>query len=405
MPASSSLAENLARLRKARDLSQDELAEAASVGVDTVGRIERGERRTVRPQTLHKLARALGVESNVLTGSLLVPSGLAIGETAKLRQAITVSGEIPGLGDPAENEDVASLDTLTTASRRAWSDYVAGRFAELLDDLPTLLVDARRLVAASHGDTAARANGLLALSYRLGAGVAGRMDLDDLAWASAERALAAARSSDDPDLEEAVSLRYLVWVLIRQGRAAEASRVAIRAAECVEPRMLDRDATRAGIFGNLLFNAAAASVRIGHNDQAREYLTVARAAAARYGTDHASEAAIFGPRVVGLQMVELAVRTGEPEVALHLARRVPDARGTVPRFWEAGHRLHLAKATADLRREGEALHYLAEARSIAPAWAARQSLGRSTMRVLVDRAARRRGESFAGLAAHYGVVG
>ena len=56
---STPIAENLARFRKARNLSQEELAAAASVGVDTVGRIERGERRTTRPATVAKLAQVL----------------------------------------------------------------------------------------------------------------------------------------------------------------------------------------------------------------------------------------------------------------------------------------------------------------------------------------------------------
>lgn len=401
MPFSSPLPDNLARLRKTRDLSQEELAEAASLGVDTVGRIERGERVTVRPQTLDKLAKALRVTPAALTGSLVMPAGVAVANVGELRRAITATTEISGLGDFAEGREVVTFDELALTARRAWTDYVSGRMTELLDVLPILLIDARRLVAASLGDSAPAAHRLLSQCYRLGAGVAGRLDLDDLAWASAERALEAARLSDQPDVERAVSLRYLVWVLVRQGRSDEASRVAIRAAENIEPRMLERDPTRAGIFGNLLFNAAAAALRTGNHDSAREYLTVARATAVRSGVDQAGEASIFGPRVVGLQTVELAVRMGDAAAALHLAQALPVASGKVPQFWEAGHRLHLAKAAADLRRNEEALGYLIQARKIAPDWSGRQPLGRSTMRLLVDRAARRRGETFGELAIHY----
>jgi signal transduction histidine kinase len=161
------------------------------------------------------------------------------------------------------------LTKLTATAHQAWRAYVDGRHAELLHALPPLLVDARRLAHATETDDRAAAHRVLSTTYRLGAGLAGRLELDDLAWTSAERALRAARKSDSPDLETAISMRYLVWTLIRQGRMDEAERVAIRAAEQIEPRMLDRDPHRLGVFGNLLFNAAAAAGRAGHAESER----------------------------------------------------------------------------------------------------------------------------------------
>ncbi|WP_075978715.1 helix-turn-helix domain-containing protein [Actinokineospora bangkokensis] len=54
------MASSSARSRKAHNFSQEQLAGAASVDVDTVGRIERGERRSTRPATVAKLTTALG---------------------------------------------------------------------------------------------------------------------------------------------------------------------------------------------------------------------------------------------------------------------------------------------------------------------------------------------------------
>jgi hypothetical protein len=281
---------------------------------------------------------------------------------------------------------------------------VDGRHRELLHALPTVVVDTRRLVHVSENDERATGYRVLSTAYRLAAGISGRLGLDDLAWTSAERALHAARMSDTPEIEAAISLRYLVWSLVRQGRLEEAERVAVHAAEMIEPRGLDRDPRRAGIFGNLLFNAASAAVRRKSGGRALDLLTVAQSAAVRSGLDIASEAAIFGPRVAALQAVEQALRLGDPEKALILADGTPDARGEVPAFWEAGHRLHIAHAAAQIRRDREALLYLAEARDIAPVWVQHQPLRTVTMRILVDRAPRRQGEMFASLAAHYGVI-
>ncbi|MFL6126888.1 helix-turn-helix domain-containing protein [Actinophytocola sp.] len=405
MSAPWSLPDNLARFRKARNLSQEQLAASAGVAVDTIARIERYERKTTRPSTVNKLATALGVSPGVLLG-IMQAHGADAANVAALRQAITASEEIPGLVDFAEPAELLPLTTLTQSAHSAWRAYVDGRHAELLHALPTLLIDARRLAHdAEDDDLQAAAHRVLSTTYRLGAGLAGRFGLDDLAWTSAERALRAARVSDSPDLETAISVRYLVWTLVRQGRTEDAERVAVRAAEQIEPRMLDRDPRRAGVFGNLLFNAASAASRSGQIERANDLLAVAQSAAVRAGTDHASEAAIFGPRVAVLQAIDLAVLSGDPEKALHLAEHVPDAQGEVPAFWEAGHRLMLAAAAAALRDNQRALEYLSEARDLAPDWVRYQPLGTSTMRTLVDRATRRRGESFAALAAHYGVVG
>ncbi|MGH3515996.1 MAG: helix-turn-helix domain-containing protein [Haloechinothrix sp.] len=403
MAAGNSISENLARIRKARDFSQERLAEAASVGVDTIARIEQGTRTTSRPETLRRLADALDVTVDTLLGRIPAKHSTNI-DVAPLRHAITASNHIPGLSDFAEARDVVTLLELTSATHQAWRAYVDGRHAELLHALPVVLVDARRLIRTFTDDEKAGAYRVLSTAYRLGAGMAGRLGLDDLAWTSAERALDAARQSDSPDVESAISLRYLAWTLVRQGRTDDAERVAISAAEAIQPAMFDRDPTRAGVFGNLLFNAASAALYAGRAARADDLLAEAQAAAVRARGDTATEAAIFGPRVAALQQVDCTARAGDPEHALHLAQAVPDARGEVPAFWEAGHRLRLAAAAMELRRDHRALSYLAEARDLAPDWVRYQPLGEATMRRLLDRASRRRGTEFAQLAVHYGVV-
>lgn len=397
------LSENLARIRKARDLSQESLAEAAAVGVDTVARIEQGIRTSTRPETLRRLAAALGVSQEALLGQLAAV-GFGTVDVAPLRSAITAGGHIPGLADFAESEETVDTGELARAAHRAWRAYVDGRHSELLRSLPPLLTDARRVIHSATDEDRAGAYRVLSTAYRLGAGIAGRLNLDDLAWTSAERALDAARHSDAPDIETAISIRYLVWTLVRQGRTEDAERIAVAAAERIQPGMLERNAIKAGVFGNLLFNAASAALLDGKPSRADDLLAEAHAAAMRAIGDTTTEAAIFGPRVAALQRIDSIARAGDPEKALRVARQLPDARGEVPAFWEAGHRIRLAAAAVDVRRDDHALALLAEARDLAPDWAATQPLGKITMRRLVDRATRRRGAKFAGLASHYGVV-
>ncbi|OLF11018.1 hypothetical protein BLA60_13455 [Actinophytocola xinjiangensis] len=66
-----SLPDNLARFRKARNLSQEQLS-AAGVAVDTVARIERAERQTTRPATVRKLAAALHISPSALNECTVV---------------------------------------------------------------------------------------------------------------------------------------------------------------------------------------------------------------------------------------------------------------------------------------------------------------------------------------------
>jgi tetratricopeptide (TPR) repeat protein len=261
------------------------------------------------------------------------------------------------------------------------------------------MIDTRRAVHASTGDTAAHAAELLCTSYRLAAGLAGRIGLTDLAMHAAHRALDVARATTRPELDEAAALRYLVWVLIRQGDMAEAERLAVRAAERLDPGLMDADTDRLAVFGNLLFNAASAAARAGQDARADELLTVARAAAVRSDTEHVSELGIFGPRVAAIQHVDQTVRAGDPDRALDLATRLPD--GSVPAFWEAGHRLHLAAAAADLDEHRAALAHLRAARDIAPDWARLQPLGVAVAGDLVERYPRRRDADTTAVLAHY----
>jgi hypothetical protein len=255
------------------------------------------------------------------------------------------------LPDFAEESELLPLVRLRDAAGIAWADYLAGRHTEMLAWLPALMVDTRRVVHATAGDDAAHAAGLLAASYRLAAGLAGRLQLTDLAAHAAHRALQVAAHTSRPELDEAAALRYLAWVMVRQGDYAQAEKIAVRAAQRRDPGLLARPGPdEVGVFGSLLFNAASAAARAGNAERADDLLRVAQGAAVRDGVDREQEVGVFGPRVAAMQAVDQAVRTGRPDQALEMTRRVPAASGAVPAFWEAGHRLHLSAAAVDLRQ-------------------------------------------------------
>lgn len=390
------LGENVARIRTARGLTQEELAQASGVSVDTISRLERGAHATARRSTVAALALALGTDPGRLLG--IAPPEQDTAGAEQLRRAVHAL-DLPDFAEPAE---VLALPELHDAASGAWSDYLAGRHTELLAGLPALMVDTRRAVHALADDYAAQAAGLLATSYRLAAGLSGRLGLVDLAAHAAHRALDIARYTTRPELDEAAALRYLAWVLVRQGALAEAERIAVRAAERLDAGLLARpDGDRIGVFGSLLFNAASAAARQGLPDRADDLLRAATAAAARSGIDRVDETGVFGPRVAAMQAVDQAMRTGDPDRAVQLATQLPDTAGAVPAFWESGHRLHLAAACADLERWGDVVEHLVAARALAPQWSRVQPLGYTVVGQLVEHRGRR-SERIAALAAHYG---
>ena len=88
MSVAAQFGKNLARCRKAADLSQEETAVRASLHRTAVGQIERGE-RVARVDTLIKLAGSLEIEPDeLLTGLSWQPGGTRPG-----------SFELPDSGD------------------------------------------------------------------------------------------------------------------------------------------------------------------------------------------------------------------------------------------------------------------------------------------------------------------
>jgi tetratricopeptide (TPR) repeat protein len=301
----------------------------------------------------------------------------------------------------AENQEVTSLRTIRGDVHAAWRGYVAGEHGKLLDALPPLLVDARRFVGSATG--VQRADGFTAWStaLRLSAGLATRLGFVDLAWIAADRARETARDSTEPDLQDAVSVRYMAWTLLRRSDALDAERVAAAAAEAIDVRAPDLDVMRAAVCGNLLFNAASAAIRAGHWQRALDLNASAEQVAAASKQETVSEAAIFGPRVVSIHRVESLWRLGDPEQALALARTIPRPTTAVPAFWNAGHELHLAAAAAEVGRDREALKHLRAARSLAPEWTRRQPLGAKTFWALYGKTAHHREDGYRILASYF----
>ncbi|WP_438486403.1 helix-turn-helix domain-containing protein [Streptomyces sp. S186] len=360
------IGDRIARLRARRKLAQEGLAERAGLSVDIVRKLEQGVRRTARLSTLNALARALDVETSALVGKPATFEVRGDGEQPSvlaLRQAVTPVSELLGEEpDPEDPPDIAALRASLRSTERIRRE---GRMAEIGALLPQLIRDAKAVAHASTGSTAAAARSVLAEAYQIAATTLAALGKEDAAFTALERARVAAADGDDPHLE-AMGFSSLAWVLTKQGRLADAERVALSAAERIEPGFRSPPVELA-LWGILLLRAATAAVRLERRDTVLDLLTLAGAAAARIGADRIDYATPFGPTNVGVAKVNFLVEMEDGAEALRAARTVPELRA-LPPTWRARFHVDRALALADLHHDEGAVAALLTAERTAPEW-------------------------------------
>ncbi len=257
----SGMGDRIAALRLRRGLTQETLAERAGLSVDVIRKLEQGRRKTARLASINALARALDTEPSHLVGQPGTfesrgepgddsPSVLA------LRQAVSPVADL--LGGEADSEDPPSLAELQAALRSTEAIRREGRIGEIGILLPPLIQDARAAVHATTGAERAAANSVLAVAYQVAATTLTGLGKEDAAFTAIERSMAVIRDCDDPDLET-LAASTLSYVFTKQGRLADAERVALARAERVEPGFRS-DAKELAMWGILLLRAATAAV-------------------------------------------------------------------------------------------------------------------------------------------------
>ena len=124
----------LRRLRTVADLTQEELADKARLGVTTVGDLERGRHATCHPQTAQRLAAALGLADPVRSSFIAVARG-RMAAASVLAAAVSGSGSTaPALvvtGGPDGGEVDASLSLQVRYSLLPDAAAFTGRGQEL----------------------------------------------------------------------------------------------------------------------------------------------------------------------------------------------------------------------------------------------------------------------------------
>ncbi|MGH4008627.1 MAG: helix-turn-helix domain-containing protein [Pseudonocardiaceae bacterium] len=392
-PEASSIGRNLATVRKARGLSQQQLAERLHVSRSLVEKIEHGS-RTATPALIEAAARVLGCSITDLSGQPYRGENHADEQAhatvGQIRRAISHHDLPPDLDTAPRplfqlREDVRRVNRLRHHARlTAVGAMIPGLITEL--------------TAATHtttGDQQAEAFALLVEAYAAANQVAYKLGYEDLSNQLVDRIRWAAGHTGDPlignlaDWMYAGYLRTLGFYRPALGVLHNAWRTLDLSTGRMTPRQLS-------MYGSLHLQAAMVEARAGHPDDTRTHLTEAADAAGllRVDTDHFQLA--FGPSNTAIYRVATAVELGDGTRAVTEAAtiRLPSS---VPVERSAHHYLDLSRAWLWHGNREQALRSLLKAERLAPQQTRIHPMARETVRVLL-RQDRRRSDSLSGLA-------
>ncbi|MFE2595136.1 helix-turn-helix domain-containing protein [Streptomyces sp. NPDC059396] len=398
------MGDRLAELRLRRRMTQEQLSERAGLSVDVIRKLEQGRRKTARLSSINALARALDTEPSHLVGQ---PSTFEVRDAPDdglpsvlaLRQAVSPVADL--LGGETDPEDPPSIEELRASLKSTETIRRDGRMSEIGVLLPQLIRDARTAAHAYTGSDAAAANSVLAVAYQVAATTLAALGKEDAAFTAMERSLAVIRQCDDPNLET-LAASTLSWVFTKQGRLADAERVALARAEQIEPSFRSTPEELA-LWGILLLRAATAAVRQERHGTVTNLLRMAKGAAESMGEDLMVYATPFGPTNAAVAHVNFLVEMEQSDEALRAARTVPDL-GSLPPTWRARFHVDRALAYNDLGKDKASGNALLKAEQDAPEWLRYHSTSRRLVEDLRERASRS-DTALLGLAARLGLAG
>ncbi|HEV7897418.1 MAG TPA: helix-turn-helix transcriptional regulator, partial [Planosporangium sp.] len=278
------LGDNLARMRRRRGLTQEQLAERAEVSVSVIRKLERGDRDSASLPTLRKLAAAL----DVTTVDLFQPTPRFAGPVDRddrddlysIRRALQPARSLAGAAvvTLADDDEPPTADAVRQSVREVNGMFRDSDYAGAVAALPTAISHARRAGAELTGTDADAVWEQLAQAYQTAAMVLIQLRHDDLAYHALGLAMEAGRRADDNALLGAVVCSEN-WLLTRQARFDDAEQAALASADAIEPSFTKSPLAHVGTWGWLNLGAAAAAARNNRPDVAADALRRARAAA------------------------------------------------------------------------------------------------------------------------------
>ncbi len=364
----------VAAARKARRLTQAELARQAAVSLSLLRKVEQGD-RSLTPGVRTALTRVLGP---LPTAPGDTPPPGRIAAVVPLLQDIMDCYDLP----PDLTAAPRPLPELRHAVTTATQWRLASRYAELAGLLPGLIPELTAVATTSCGREREQAWGLLALTYRAADAIADKYGHRDMSARAVELTRWAAARSGDP-LLEMMAAYVRAELFFVSPHASAGLRILDSAAGAPPP---EGQISRLAMYGALHMRAAVLAARAGMPEEAADRLTEARAAASRipdgiyYGT-------AFGPSSVRVHELAAAVEAGDTPRALRLAARWQPPH-TLPAERRSHFYIEAARAQHWAGNSGQAIAALWQARRAAPQHTRCSPAAISTVQALIQ--ARRR---------------
>ena len=223
-----------------------------------------------------------------------------------------------GIGAPP-----ASLRAQVTAAQ---ADVRAARYSVLSRRLPGLL---DRVQTAADPRLAADAWSL-ATEYLI------KMNNDDLALITSDRAAAEAKTSGDPTAQAAAQWGRCI-ALRHSGRSRTAYTIAADAAATLADETALATTEQLATYGHLFLCAAYTAATAGDTARADDYMTEAHTTANRFPADQAHGMWYFGPAQAALYRLSIEHAAGNTGKAINAARAIQPATLPSPerraRYW------------------------------------------------------------------------
>jgi hypothetical protein len=347
--------------------------------------------RGVRLGTLYALARALGVQTaQLFPQASPEPADRDPAQLTLLPIRVALTPPLLGAGWSGKHAGETDLVALRRSLAGSVRLYDLDLYDEMAVRLPALIESARAAVARNAGCAGlSQAVALRSRVLQLTGWFLAQVRAHDLAYQAIKEALEDAHACGDA-LMAASCVICECWLFIRQGRLLDAKRTAAATADLAEPRSLKHATEDELSAWGWLLMAWAAAVRNNQQDEAQDFLRLAKTAAAGTGTGEIRYDRFWttlGPATVAMKEVEHHVITRNYRAALALAGQVPAAR-RVRADNRQRHQLDLAEAHAELGDRATAAGILTGLRARTPQWLRHQHLGRDTARKLLVSSAR-----------------